>query len=98
MLQTLKNFDAQSTPIDELVMLSAFGNMLTAEFTEHGIEQPKWLEPKLKTLRREIETRNQDALEKRIAELKARRETLVSPTERRKQLDAEIAELTAKVF
>lgn len=97
MLQTLKNFDAQTTPIDELVLLSALGNMLTAECAEQGIEQPKWLGPKLKTLRREIATRNQDALEKRIAELKARRETLLSATERRKQLDAEIAELTAKV-
>jgi hypothetical protein len=97
MLKELMNFDAQSIPMDQLVMLSAFGKMLTTEFSEHGIEQPQWLGPRLKTLRREIATRNQDALEKRITELKARRETLLSTTERRKQLDAEIAELSAKV-
>lgn len=97
MLQTLKNFDAQATPIDELVLLSGLGTMLVQEFDALGVEQPKWLDPKLKTLRREVATRNQDALEKRILELKSRRETLLSTSERKKQLDAEIAALTAKV-
>lgn len=97
MLDKLKSFDVQSVSMDELVMLSAVGTILVQEFLAYGIEQPKWLDPKIKTLRREVRARNQDHLEKRILELKSRRETLLSTSERKKQLDAEIAALTAKV-
>lgn len=95
MLNSLKNFDAQVISLEEAVVLHAFGRSLQSEFDHLKIEQPEWLQERMKVLHREIGARNQDALEKRIKELTARRETLLSPSERRKALDAELAGLQA---
>lgn len=95
MLNALKSFSAAGRlETEDLVELSAYSRSLAAEFTALGVETPEWVANQTKALRREIKARNADALAARLRELKARREALKTPDEKREALDAEIAKLT----
>jgi hypothetical protein len=93
LLHEFKNFDANRLDIDELVALAAFGRLLRDEYEAHTLDEPEWVGIQLKSLRREIQTRNADKMEKLLREKKARLETLKSPTEKRAELQKEIKEL-----
>jgi len=95
MLNKLRSFDCDRLELEELVELLAYGKMLRAEFEVHS-EVPEWLDVRLRELRREISTRNQDNIDKRLRTLKARREALLPDEEKRTKLDAEIAALEQK--
>lgn len=98
MLQRLKTLDVDRLiDMEELVELSTLARSLKAEFVEHELDVPEWLSDKAKTLNREINARNQDAIERRLRELKNRRETLETPAERKKKINAEIQQLEAKL-
>lgn len=93
MLEQLKRFDANRLDLDELVMLAAYGRELRLEYEAHNLDEPEWLGIQIKSLRREIMTRNADKIEKLVREKKARLETLKSPTEKKAELQKEIKEL-----
>jgi hypothetical protein len=93
MLLSLRNFDANRMDIDDLVEMAAYGRMIQAECTAQGVREPEWLEPSLKSVRREIASREADRKEKTLRELKARRASLLTPEEKRGQLDQQIAAL-----
>lgn len=94
-VQALKNLNADRLDLDELVGLSAFGRNFQAEFTQLNVEEPEWLGPALRELRREITTRNQDSVDKRLRQLRARQQALKPAAERRTEIEAEIARLEA---
>lgn len=96
MLEKLRRFECDRLSLDELIELSAYGKLLAAEYTVNDIDKPEWLETRTRELRREIVSRNQDAIESKLRELKARREALTPNEEKRQRLDAEIAALEQK--
>ena len=93
MLDRFTNFDAQRLTIEELVVLSAFGRQLRAEYEELDLEEPEFVDVQLKVLRREVRTRNADRLEKSLREKKARLESLKTPTQKKAELRDEIKKL-----
>ena len=66
MLQRLKTLDVDRLDMEELVELSAVARILKTEFAEQDLDVPEWLGDKAKSLGREINARNQDAIERRL--------------------------------
>lgn len=93
MLERLKNLNIDGMDIDEAVALSAFARGMKAEYDTLALETPEWLDTRIREVRREIKSRTQDLLERRLREAKARREALKPATERRQEVDDEIARL-----
>lgn len=93
MLNQFKNFDAGRLDIEELVALAAYGRMLREEFEVHGLDEPAYVDVQLKALKREIHARNADKLEATLRELKSRREALKTPTEKKAEINRQIAQL-----
>lgn len=96
MLHEFKTFNKERLQMDEVVALAAFGRALRAEFESHQIEEPEWLDVQLKTLRREIQSRNADAIEARRREIRLRLDGLKTPSEKRAELEKELASLDEK--
>ena len=97
MLNEFKSFNVDRTIDEELVALAAFGRTLRAEYESSNIEVPIWVNDNLRTLRREIASRNADSLEKALREKKARLEALKPAEQRRQELQAEIDALQERV-
>lgn len=94
MLDLLKSFSPTSRlPLEELVSLSAFARQLESEFTGLSVEVPEWIADATKAVRREIKSRNADAIANKIRSAEARLETLKTPSERRESLESEIKRL-----
>lgn len=96
-VQFFRGFTAEQLDVDELVALHAFGKQLRAEFESLGVDEPEYVDVQLKSIRREINTRNADRVELRIREVKSRLDALKSPDVRRQELEAELAKLQSKV-
>jgi gas vesicle protein len=97
MLNEFKSFNVERANDEELVALAAFGRVLRAEYESSNIEVPTWVTDNLRTLRREIASRNADNLEKTLREKKARLEALKPAEQRREELQKEIDALQEKV-
>lgn len=95
MLSELKNFTASMASIDELVEMSAQARVIEAEFLTLGVDLPAWFRLTVESLRREIRTKNADAVAAKIRDLELRHDALKTPSERREALEAEIARLKA---
>jgi hypothetical protein len=98
MLEMLKSFSSVGrADTEDLISLSAYGRQLEAEFTALSVEVPEWVTNQLKALRREIKSRNADALANKLRSAKARLETLKTPDEKRTALADEIAKLEQQI-
>jgi hypothetical protein len=97
MFDKLKSYDIDRASVDELIALAALAAAMIAEYQTNQLGAPEWVTTRLKSIRREIKTRVQDQLEAKLAEAKARRESLRTTEEKRTVLDAEIAALTAQL-
>ena len=93
MLNQFKTFDVNRIDMEELVVLSQFGRGLKQEYETLGMKVPEYIDTQLKTLRREIRARNQDRIEKELAEKKIRLESLQTPQEKKLKLKQEIKQL-----
>ncbi len=93
MLNQLRTFNAESGSIEDAVALSAFARAFQEEFEKVGAEVPEWLPSKVKEIRREIRNRQQDAIEKQLADKKARLATYKTPQEKRAETEEEIKRL-----
>ena len=97
--QELRGVDVDAiSQVEEIVALLAIAKAIRAEFEAHTslIETPEWLDDKIKSLGRELKARTADVLEKRYRETLAKRESLRTPEEKRKAVDAEIEALQKK--
>jgi hypothetical protein len=83
--------------LEEAVVVKGLGTVVAQEFTSNGLDVPEWLSNQQKALKRLISLKAQEALEAKLKRAQARRATLMTPTEQREQLDAEIAALEAAV-
>jgi hypothetical protein len=87
---TIKNLVARDMDDDELEFYAACLRAVTANYLT---EVPEWLNSKQKELAREITERVRANKEKTLKMLKARRESLKTPDEKRAALDASIKAL-----
>lgn len=93
LIDILKNFDKDRGDYAEMVALSALGRNIQDECDQLNAEEPEWLAPRLKELRREIRARQQDRIEKELAEQRARLEVLKTPSEKKQGILSRIKEL-----
>lgn len=93
MLKELQSFSTDRLSVDELVALASFGRTLRDEYEKHQLDEPEWLDVQLKTLRREIHTRNAEKLEARRREINARLESLKTPAQKKTELLKEKQEI-----
>ena len=92
----LKSFNKNGADFESLVEVSAQARMLQDEFKQLNTEEPEWLTDASKAIRHEILDRQANTIAQRIRENKARLETLKSPSERKREIQQEIAELEAQ--
>jgi len=90
----LRRLDA--IDVDEEVFLSAQARAFAAEYVTYGAEQPDWLTQGLIDLDRDIRSKQDAIIQKRLRDLKARRSAMLPREDKLKNLDAEIAALEAK--
>jgi hypothetical protein len=95
MLDLLRNLDANRIDLTAAVELSACARSYAAECETLGVETPDWFDPQVKALRREIKSRQQDAIEMRLRSARARLDSLKTADEKRQALQDEIAKLEA---
>lgn len=94
-LEALKNTDLLRPDLEELVCLSAMATGLRAEFEKLNCDAPEWLDTRARELKREIHGRQADAIDKRKREIKSRIDALKTPSEKRAELQQELAKLEA---
>lgn len=97
LLQSLRNLQLDRKDFDECVALLSQAVALKATYKEVGFHAPEFVADAEAQLRREIENRRRDQVAARIKALRAQRETLKTVSERRKDVDAELAELESIV-
>lgn len=93
MIQKLKNLDLERMDLDDAIELLTVANSVHATYDTEQVDVPEWLDTSIRELKREIRARQQDSRERRLKELKARREALATTEEKRAKIDREIAEL-----
>lgn len=93
MLQKLKNLDMERMDLDEAIELLSVANAMRVTYDAEQVEVPEWVDTSIRELKREIRSRQQDSRERRLKELKARREALATVDEKRAKIDREIADL-----
>lgn len=96
-MNTLKNLDVNRMSLEDAVGLSAYGKSLLHEYAEYEVEAPEWLILRTREIQRLIGSMTRDAKEKRLRELKARRESLDDAATRKRKTDAEIKKLETEL-
>lgn len=97
MLAQLRNVNVDRIDLDEAVGLLAFGELMARTYPEHNLKTPEWLDDNVKLLRREVNTRRAESLEKRRKELQSRIEATRTAQERREAYARELAEVEASL-
>src|SRR5258707_15801242 len=93
LLNELRNTSFKASDLDELMALDAFAHTLRARYEARQVPEPDWLVARLPELTREIGMRTDDSKQKRIRELLAAQQALLSTAEKKKQIEAELAAL-----
>ena len=93
MLSEFKNFTAARLQLEDLVALEAYGHGLRLAYERLQVDEPQYVDMQLKSLRREIRTRVADKLEARKKEVQRSLDSLKTPTQRKQELQKELAEL-----
>jgi ATP-dependent Lon protease len=94
-LDQLRTLNLQQPGLEELVFMAAMARAFHAEFDANSVDVPEWLDERTREIKREIRTRQADAIDKRKRELKSRLDALKTPTEKRAELQAELDKLEA---
>jgi len=92
-LDQLRAFDADRISTDEGISLALYARQLKEEYGIQKFPIPDWLTEKSRAISRWLETHRRDILERKLTEARALKTTLMTPTERRAQLEADIAKL-----
>lgn len=93
MLDQIRNFQADKNGLEDLIHLLSVATGLRQTYESVQVESPEWLDRNMKAIRRAIKDRTADDAARRLAKLKAQRTTLLTASERRAQIDEEIAKL-----
>jgi hypothetical protein len=95
-LSQLKTTAFKGEELENLMALSSFAHGLRDQYEKRNVPEPDWLGPRLAELGREIAMRTDDAKQKRIRELMAQQQALLSTAEKKKAIEQELAALGAK--
>ena len=95
-LQELKNLNTDRNDLETLVFYSALVSSYRAEFEKVNVEAPEWVDEAHRTLRREINARNADAVANRKKSLRVALDGLKTKEEKRAELEKELARLEAQ--
>lgn len=94
-INALKNFNADRMDMDDMVGLLADCKALRTEYEALQIEEPEYIDTTIKSIRREITSRNADKIAARKRELTARIDSLKTPAQKKAELEKELAALEA---
>ena len=94
-ITALKNFNADRADMEDLVGLLADAKALRDEYEALQIEEPEYIDTTIKSIRREITSRNADKIAARKRELTARIDSLKTPAQKKNELEKELAALEA---
>ena len=94
-ITALKNFNADRADMEDLVGLLADAKALRDEYEALQIEEPEYIDTTIKSIRREITSRNADKIAARKRELTARIDSLKTPAQKKAELEKELAKLEA---
>lgn len=95
-LQQLKSFDPAGYSVEEMVLLLCTAQAMIAAFKTLG-EVPEWLTDAEKSLRKEIDMRMRDELERQLKEVTAREEALKTKEEQRSEMAEKRKRLEARL-
>ena len=93
MFNSLKNYDAARHSTEECVALLVMADLLVQKFQDLGVEAPDWLAIKQREILRDVRARHADQVERKLKWAKANLESLRTPAEKRRMVEAEIAKL-----
>lgn len=93
----IKAIVAEDTQLEDLMIVKSNLMTIDAGYTDLKLESPDWVTDKLDEVVREIHGRVRAELTRRLKAAKSRHSALKSRDERRKDTEAEIAELEAKL-
>jgi len=74
-MQVLKNFDADSIGLDELVALAAAAPTLQKTYEENALPVPDWLKESTRLVKRELKDRKRDFQARELKLLQAKIES-----------------------
>ena len=97
MLSEVKDVNPDIIPLEDLIGLYAYLEMTVAQFNSFGVDVPDWLTSKSKAVRRTIEYKAGDVVEKKLKLAKEKLQSLKSADEQRKDLVKEIAKLEGQL-
>jgi hypothetical protein len=93
LVEQLRSVDIDRAHIDDVIGLLSFGKLLRSEYQGLNYATPEWLDDKIRLMTRYVEMHRRDALELRLKEARAQQAALMTPTEKREKLAAEIAKM-----
>jgi hypothetical protein len=93
MLSQFMNFDVDRLEINDLVALVAFGEMYRAQFEKMQLDEPDFINNKLRVLKREINIKRENTLLMRKKQLEARIEGYKTPTQKKAEDLAELKQV-----
>lgn len=96
-INELKNLEVTGPTLDELIVLSAQARAIAAEYEQAKVGVPIWLNDARAQLSVEIVNRGRDNLRKQIREAEFALDRLKTPTEKRAETEAQLAELKARL-
>jgi hypothetical protein len=85
------------TTVEELILAQSQLKMIDEGYQELKLDTPDWVLDKMSETGREIDNRVRGELMRRLRNAEARRSALRTQTEKRKDADAEIADLKKRL-
>lgn len=94
---TLRNFNTETTPLEDLVAISFLARGLRAEYESRGVAVPEWLDESVRKATNAISNQTRDAKLAELRELELQEEKLIPASERRERIAARKAALEAEL-
>ena len=97
MLSQFKNFQLDRMDVDEMVYLYGVGMHLRHSYEQLSLDEPDYIDLNLKSLKREIKVKTAEKLEAKRLEIRSRLESLKTPQEKKRELQAQLKEVEASL-
>lgn len=96
-VQELKNMDIDAIDIDQEIAALALAKAVHSEYSNFSAEPPEWLPTRIKQLERDIRSKRQALIEKRVRELENRKIALMPRERKMEAIDAELEMLKKQI-
>lgn len=95
-VEVLRRVNVDSSDLEDLVALSSLAANFRAEFDKVNVEAPEWLDEAIRLIRREINSRNADAVEMRKKQIRSALDNLKTREDKKAELEEELKRLEAR--